>query len=339
MDAYKELDEIFENLEVNTESEEETNKKIKQDCLDNGITFHCKDTDKERAEKIFYGLTEDDRKMAAELKVVPLAYRDAKFDEDKITRNISKYYIRTKGLYKTYKLKKYLELCNGILSAIRMKELPKRSYIIGAPSGFGKDSFVSECLITLHRHGYRVAPYISLWELAEIRKEDEKILMNPYEHPRFKMEEISIINKTAFLYDNPNSKMEYTSTKKICDYNKTPGSVTGLYSYSEYINTDCLFVSLSGTISKELESYALKQLLMIRGAKGLPTIVMTAESLDPYKNDPVLREHVWNEILAYDEDDGCYDKLYHVSCYRLKNISIDKKDIDIDKNTGVVLGE
>lgn len=312
------LDAALDSVGVNTEDLEETSKKLVDEAKENGLETYTKEDEANRAEKIFYGLTKADRDQAVVEFVVPEAYKDSSFDVDKIRENLRLQYRKSKGMYKVYRLSDYLQVCQEILSTIRMKKLPRRSYLIGAPNGFGKTSFVNECLITLRAHGFKVAPYITLWELSQIRVENEQRIMAPYK--RYKED------NSGTYYLEPNVSTGY----------KKPQIVTGCYSFSEYVNADCLFVSFTDTISKEIESHALYQLLSIRGAKGLPTIVMMSTSLEPYENDKALKELVWNEIKAYDENKDCFDRVYHVSCYRRKCIGLENKGEEVDSDTGVV---
>jgi hypothetical protein len=273
----------------------------------------------EKQHKIYYGLTEADRELAVYENLIPKAYKNATFDIDRIKENLQNQYKRFNGAYKIYRLSDYTQVCTEVLSNIRMKHLPKRSYLIGAPNGFGKSSFVYEALITLRKHNFKVVPYISLWELAQLRVDNEQRLMNPYK---------------TFKDDRTN--YSYTEPNKIVGYMKKPEVVTGRYSYSEYINADCLFVSFTDVISKDIESHTLYQLLNIRGSKGLPTIVTISTSLEPYENDKVLREQVWDEIKADKEERSLYDRVYHISCYKRRNMGLENKDEIIDSETGIV---
>lgn len=311
------IDEALDTLNVETELLDKTNVKLKEEAEKAGMNVIYKE--KEKAHKIFYGLTEEDREQAVIEGIVPRTYKYSAFDLDKIKDNLRAQYKKSKGLYKVYRLKDYSQICLEILSTIRMKKLPGRSYIIGAPNGFGKSSFVNECLITLRKQGYKVAPYISLWELAQIRVDNEHKIMNPYRK-----------------YKEDNRDYSYTEPNKVVGYLKKPEIVTGRFSYSEYINADCLFVSFTDVISKDIESHTLYQLLSLRGIKGLPTIVMISTSLEPYENDRALKEQVWDEIKAYDENKDWYDRVYHVSCYKRKNIGLENKDEEVDSDTGVV---
>lgn len=281
--------------------------------------------EKGTSQKLMVQLTSNDRSVAVENHIVPKAYKNAQFSEDRVRRNISEQYKKSKKLYRVYNFSSYINICNNILTTIRMKKLPERSYIIGAPNGFGKTSFVNECLITLNAQGYRVVPYISLLELATIRTDNEQRLMKPFAKYKEKPGE----------YDERRSNY-YTEPRVPVGYTKVPEVVTGHFSYSEYINADCLFVSLTDIVSKDIESHTLYQLLSIRGAKGLPTIVMMAQSLDIYLNDAKLKEFVWDEIKTYNKDEYYYDRLYHVSTYKIKSVGLNDETDSIEEETGIV---
>jgi len=266
-------------------------------------------------------IKESNRGAAVTEGLVPKAQKNAKFEEEKVIDNIKELYERTGGLYLTYNLDKYIGICNSILMTLRAKRLPNRSYLIGAPKGFEKTSFVNECLITMRSAGFSAAPYISLWELAQIRVGNEQKIIRP---------------RGSYSVDDSNVYIEDLEISK--EITKKPKIVTGLYSYSEYINSDCLFVHFTDLVSKDIESHALYQLLSIRGAKCLPTIVLMSTSLKPYLNDEVLRDQVWNDIMIGRQTDNCYARLYHISCYRFKNVGLKQAETEgnIDKHTGIV---
>lgn len=317
------FDNAFENIGLTNEGIKDTQDKIVEEQKQLGMTSYEEKTEK-NPKKIFYGLTEEDRQIAVEATIVPKAYKYSSFDESKVKRNIAEQYMKSNRMYITKNFKKYMQICTEILSTIRMKKLPPRSYLIGAPNGFGKSSFVNECLITLHKQGYKTVPYISLWELAQIRVENEQRIMKPYS--RFK----DAVNTETGHY----SYMEPNVTK---GYMKKPEIVTGRFSYTEYINADCLFVCFTDIISKEIESHTLYQLLTIRGAKGLPTIVMISTSLEPYENDKYLKEYVWDEIKTLKENINTYDRVYHISCYKERQSIIESKNENLESDTGIVI--
>lgn len=309
----------FEELGIGTEKMEDTQKKMVEEAEEVGIDLKHTRLDKEEAGKILYSITDVDREQAVYEKLIPEAYKNASFDIEKIRANIRGQYYKCNKLYKVYRFNEYASICEKILSMIRIRELPKRSYLIGAPNGFGKTSFVNECIITLRKQGFRTVPYITLWELAQIRADNEQRITNPYQK-----------------FEKRGDKVVYRDRPETDEFKKKPEIVTNSYSYSEYINADCLFVGFTNILSKEIESYTLYQLLAIRGAKGLPTIVTISTSIEIYETDPLLKEYVWDEIKNYDENKYCYDRVYHISCYKRKAYAIDSRDENVDNDTGIV---
>lgn len=320
-DAFDLIDTALGTMGVETEDSKDTAKKIQKEADEAGIHVLKENEVDTTQHKIFYGLEEVDRNQAVYEQIIPACYKDASFDSEKIKDNLRAAYKKDDTM-RIYRFNEYESVCNGILSAIRMKKLPTKSYIIGAPNGFGKTSFVVESLITLRKHGFRVAPYISLTELSYIRRDNEEKLMKPF----YKSKD----NDSKYGND-------YYEVNKLTGYVKSPEIVTGRYSFSEYINADCLFVSLSGIVSKVVESNMLFQLLNIRGIKGLPTIVMVSTSLKPYLEDAKYGDTIWNEIITHTEREFCYDRLLHVSCYKKRRLSkLDDKGSIIENDTGIV---
>jgi hypothetical protein len=308
------VEESIRELGIKEEVAEDTNKRINSECEQSGITYYKNVENKNN--KLEIDINNIDRDIAVREKLIPNEYRDAKYSVDKIRNNIRAMYSRDKR--KTRKFEEYVSTCSGILSTIRMGNVPNRSYIIGAPNGFGKTSFVNEALITLRKYNKSVAPYVSLLELAHIRAEEEKRIMRPFR--RF-------VDESGIAYTEPSE----------VSINKIPQEIVGAYSYTEYINAECLFVHLTDVISKDIESHTLYQLINIRGVKGLPTIVMMSTSIEPYFNDRILKELVWDEILAHSEEDGQFDRLYHVSTYRDRHVSvIDCESENIENDTGII---
>lgn len=324
------LDSVLDNIGVKTEETSETNEKLYSECKEAGMDV-IEPKVKEEQHKIFYGLTNEDRHVAVQKHIVPQAYKDSAFDIDKIKENIRAMFKHSKGAFTTHKLNEYEQVCNGILSAIRMKKLPARSYLIGAPNGFGKTSFVYESLITLNAHGFRVAPYISLSELAQLRDDNEKELLNPKNNVVYKYMVKDSEQYYEVLRDNNGNEIIGN------EYVKRPDKIENIFSFRDYINSDCLFTFFTEETAREIESYMLSQILQIRGAKGLPTIVMMSKSLDLYLKQPKLKQYIWDEILAYSEKDNCYDRIYHVSCYKMpRQGKLGEKGENIESDTGIV---
>ena len=220
-----------------------------------------------------------------------------------------------------YGFDKYSEVTQGIISVIVSNKLPEQSYIIGAPNGFGKTSFVNSCLIKMHAAGRMCTPYISLTELANVRLADEKRLLNGIGIDRYYKGEPELEAFTKEEYD----EILYREIDSK-EYVKKPINLIDKFSWSEYMNCDILFCYFTTVNAKLIESEILKTAVTIRGVKGLPTIAMISTSLNPYKNDARLSEYVWNELLTY-KSESSYDRLRHVSCYKDYNAPL-KTTID-----------
>jgi hypothetical protein len=375
------LDNTFEEMGITTEEVSETNKKLQSECKEVGmqVTESIDNSENHKQNKIFYGLSTDDREQAVKEFIIPKAYMNASFSSERIRDNLRELYPRDSR--RTRGFDEYEATCNGILSSIRMKNLPDKSYIIGAPNGFGKNSFVTECLITLRKHGFNTVPYISLNELADIsnendiriqRSEPDFIRRSSDTNDKNIVYLLDVLKKLNYLETltelKNNGTLDKLAENKVCSpaqlatvkkvltdtgerdtygkpkiknaymYLKTPEVITGRYSYSEYINADCLFVFTTGILKKDIESKILYQLLTIRGAKGLPTIVMISTSIEVYTNDRKLKEQIWDEIIAYSEKKDCYDRVFHVSCYRDKvgTTKLDDKGKSVEPDTGIV---
>jgi len=232
--------------------------------------------------------------------LIPYIYEKVEYDRDYVKKSVEKVLKMNKRAMKIFYLDKYLDLLDTIVGGIRAGKKPSLSYIIGAPNGFGKATFANTLIKIMFAHGWKVAPYVSLVELAEIRLEAENRLMNSYYGNKSKLD------KEDFTYESVGGV-----------YKEPQVVITNKFSWSEYLSTDVLVVHMTDVSSKQIESSVLKSLLDIRGVKGLPTIVMTANSLNPYTKDNFLGPKIWDDILSKEPLKGVYDRLYHVSTYKM----------------------
>lgn len=256
-------------------------------------------------------ISRGDVESAVKAGIVPEAYKHCDFSIEKIKENQRQQYRSSSRKFIIYDFEKYSDVTQGIISTIIANKIPEQSYIIGAPNGFGKTSFVNSCLLKLHALGRMCTPYISLTELANVRLADERRLLNGIGVDRYysgKTSEIEVYSREE--YDSA----VYSDMDKS-NYTKKPINIINKFSWSEYMNCDILFCYFTNVSAKLLESEILKTAVTTRGVKGLPTIVMISTSLNPYKNDQKLAEYVWNELLTYKHEPS-YDRLKHVSCYK-----------------------
>lgn len=242
--------------------------------------------------------------------LIPESYRGNQFSMDQINNNIEKQKKIPRGReFEVMELDRYEKATLGIISTIRSGKLPEQSFLIGAPNGFGKTSFVNTCILLLYKQGRLCAPYISLSELAMVRLHEQKSLIEGISPSKY----YRGVDYTATNIEQYR-EMLYNDID-AADYSKTPINIISKYSWSEYMNCDVLFCYLTDIASKALESEMLKTVLTIRGAKGLSTIVTMSTSLLPYTKSTYSLEYVWNEILA-DGDSKALDRVKHISCYK-----------------------
>lgn len=293
------LDELFTTSDINDILEKEANEL--------GVTLSKESVRTETDKKLDSDIKMTTIDLAVAKKLVPEKYKDSVFDGEKIKRNIQEDIRRSHNMYSVERLSKYTETCYGILSTLRTGNLPDRSWLIGAPNGFGKTTFANECILTMEQKGMRAVPYVPLITLAEVKVAEEKRLLSPFQYKR--------------MFDR-NTGEDYTSVEINSTYGKMPIDITGRYSWSEYMEAECLICYFTDVSSRHIESHILYQILAIRSVKALPTIVMIATSLKPYINDRVLKEQVWDEILGIEDVKYGYDMLTHVSCYKLRRNAI-----------------
>lgn len=272
------------------------------------------------------------RELAVANSIIPKDFQDAVFDIEKIKNNILAQ-IKAGGVrFNVRGIKDYEQVCNRIIFQIKSGIIPNRSYLIGAPNGFGKQSFVTECLVECFKNNWTTVPYISLNELAIIAAAEEEASLRglmstnsrigsqeySYREDKFKDKRVLGVDDLD-MYD-------FDTIRKV--YTKMPNTIIGNFSWSEYINAPVLFVFFSAINNRKMEAHTLKSLLMIRSAKGYPTIALTSDSIDPFEKDPVVGKF-WRDIVLrcrdVKPDTGQYNDYFemndkgtalHVSCYK-----------------------
>lgn len=259
-----------------------------------------------------YSISDNVRELAVKKSLVPKDFKDAKFDADNLKEKLSK--MINGSIYRVENFNDYIGICCKILSNLRLGKLPERSMLIGAPNDFDKRTFVNECIITMEEKGMKTVPYVSLFELSELRMSEEHRVLNSFFYKEVKKSQSDI---DGYTYLNP----------MTADFIKKPIDITGNYSWSEYINSDCLFCYLSDVMVRQSESRVLYGILKTRSIKRLPTIVMMATSLEPYLRDKKLKEQVWDEILDTGSGYGdIYGRLVHKSTYKVRRNLIGERE-------------
>lgn len=236
-------------------------------------------------EKPFYHVSGAQKELAVSKGLIPESRKDDEFDEDFFKERVIA--MCKAQNCQVMDFQKYINTLNEVLVGISTGTL-RKSFIIGAPNGFGKTTFVYTCLKRLLAMGKKVVPYISLFELAGLREEYEK-------------------RAWGYIFKK----------KESVDNEEQP-----TYTWNDYMQADVLFTYMTGLENMKLESRILKTIMEIRGPKELPTIVMTALSLKPYLMNPELKQFVWDDILAYSDDMAGCDRLVHRSCFKIYNTKI-----------------
>lgn len=216
--------------------------------------------------------------------VIPEDRRESDFQEQKAKEHIGSMAVAQNVMIKNYP--NYVAGIIEILNNIENDSL-NQSYLIGSPSGFGKETAVYTGIKRLLAKGKKVVPYKSLVELGAIKVEYEK----------------ELLRQMRGVYDGNKEKPDFT--------------------WKDYLEADVLFTYLSSVASKELESEVLYGIMNIRSKNGLPTIVTTTFPIEAYTSVPKLKQRYWDDMLAYKEvKEGRkqFDRLYHISCFKLYDI-------------------
>ena len=133
------------------------------------------------------------KEAAVKAGLVPSAYIDCDFDLEKIKQNQIEQNKKSARKFIVRQFDKYSEVTHGILSTIALRKIPNQSYILGAPNGFGKTSFVNKWAKNTFtnssqttigsEYGYKVFEHngtiynIQLWDIAG---QDKNIMVTKY---------------------------------------------------------------------------------------------------------------------------------------------------------------
>lgn len=202
---------------------------------------------------------------------------DTKYDTDKVLEEINS--TANKNQFKLSGFVEYDKKLHEIIDSIRNgKYRELNSYLLGAPTGFGQEDFIDECLIALIGKGAKVVPYITLTRLMEIRVEK---------------------NRNTLLKVQENDLESYKQE----------------FSWGDYANADVAFVRIDDLDNKFMETKALYMLMQERNIKKLPTIVLTNFNLRMYTSDSNLKLHFWDDMINFKSTEDKY-KLNYLYTYK-----------------------
>lgn len=200
--------------------------------------------------------------------------------------------------YNKESLDKYVDTLNQIIFDLANKSVPKHSYFVSAPSGFGKETFVNTCIKVGSSKGFTMVPYISLAELNEL-----------------KLTYIDGISKREFLM---NKGFKYT--------------------WSDYVNADLVMLYMASAYPKsngELEELAniefstIETLLKLRAERCKPTMIFSNRGINVYKS---LRDIVFRYLInIYAGENG------KASYMRMEDVNVAvgrRKPVRVKNNSG-----
>jgi len=192
------------------------------------------------------------------LGIVPEAYKSIEFDVEELKNKIIESVKEGGKKYKFKNFQEYVSIITGILTSLRLGQRLKCSYLISAPVGSGKKEFVFTGLKILHSRGYKIVPYISLLELAKIRLDFEKRLLNYSWERDVNYSWLDYTNTEllfCYLSDANNTGVEINTLKTILDIRANKGIPTVvLTSYSTHLtNKENWLISLSDSIITKTE--------------------------------------------------------------------------------------
>lgn len=139
------------------------------------------------------------------------------------------------------------------------------SYIIGAPNGFGKETFANTVIRILDKQNRKAVPYINLSTLGTLYESHRKSKEN---YLKYGGKQQEVMKKDG-------------------------------YQWQDYIEADIAIVSLTGVLAKEYESQVLSLLVKQRSFENKPTIVMLEHTLDVYTMDSKLYKNYWSDMLVH----------------------------------------
>ena len=188
----------IESLGINVKSEKDIVEEHKKEEVEQGDD---KKVDKTEPKPPVINIRGGAEEIAVREGLIPPAYKEAEFDEKKIRENIVAQAKEARRRFLVKNFDDYIAVLSEILTSIRSGVMLNKSYLIGAPNGFGKTSFVNTAIKVMVERDWRAVPYISLHELAELRIENEKRLIAGMELGEVDNEE----EEPYYYYKDPGS--------------------------------------------------------------------------------------------------------------------------------------
>lgn len=288
-------------------------------------------------------------KSLIEGALVPAKYIDLEFDPSAIKEELIKEWARTKR-YTIKNFQDYISTLSGILTTLRMGQVPDRSYLIGFSSNtpLANMAFAVTAIKLMYAHGMNVVPFVHCTDLCGVmnlenhrlsgdgplRNLEYSVYTAAKEYDRFTLGSDALVKAVANEClkkintdnidesENIGYKLSRSSEATTLQgmMRKQPvfyRTAASRFSWSEYINADLLICWVGIDSQREAESKALYGVMKARAAQGKPTICFIGTSLDIYTSDHSLYANYWCEMEDIQDNSPRYNRFTHISCYKM----------------------
>ena len=263
---------------------------------------------------IYGELTVDDK--IRKMNLIPAGRMDDNYDSEHVRIVAMQMCAMLKKTINKDRLQNYITILDDILTGLRSRRLPKKSYLIGSNNGFGKTTFANTAIKIMASNGMKAVPYITLTELAEKWADAQEMLAARLDDSRKKLRRIE---------ETPD--MVETETGEDVEVFKNE------YDWHDYVKADLAIVAFTSVREDTMwiEALTLKQLLTLRSARGLATIVTISNSLDWYMNSERVSKYIMGDILETQDTNALKKQLEKYSKSDMYNSIISLKESRLDK--------
>lgn len=214
-------------------------------------------------------------KQAVTQGLVPKRYWEDVWNPEKSVEGMCELANAVRLEVDTREAQEYKKSLGMILGRLITNKVPEHSYLVSAPNGSGKAYFAYTAIKLLVLHGKKATPYVTLIELAELRKryllwagnlsQKELAVNKATEAENYSTEEFSSDSSVPLEEMTQKQKEEYLKEVRKVDYK-----------YTDFLNSDFLICSMSSDKAQlTLEISVLKSILEYRAKRCKPTLVFT----------------------------------------------------------------
>ena len=185
-----------------------------------------------------------------------------------------------------------LDTMDGILTGLRLGQLPNKSYAIGIENGIGKTTFALTAMKIAATRGLSIVPLADMSALAE--------------------KYIEYSNKMRITYDRARNGMGYNK-----DDEEDDERIISKFDWKAYVDADLCIVSLTGGNGNiaYVELDTLMTLLARRSDNRKPTIVLMRTPIEYYTKFDDVRKYLIKEVFTMNNKTGSYRMLERHSMF------------------------